>query len=286
MKIINLEQNTPEWLEFRRGKIGASDAPIIMGVSPYRTAYELYLDKTEGITQAKNEAMKRGSFLEDDARRQLKLDLRLSGDIGPAVLQSEEHEEFIASLDCFTPETGFMSEIKCPNEADHLMAVAGKIPEKYYPQLQHQMYVAGASSNIYYSYRQGQGVFVVCPRDNEYIAKLVQKEMEFIENVRAGIPPALSDKDFVERFDMEFLTYARSFELLKEQISELQTKEQALKDKLIEIAAGQNCRAGNVRVSKRFRKGSVEYAKIPQLAEIDLEQYRGKPTSYHVITVC
>lgn len=35
-----------EWLEERRSYIGASDSPIIIGVSPYRSAYELWLEKT------------------------------------------------------------------------------------------------------------------------------------------------------------------------------------------------------------------------------------------------
>ena len=40
--IVDLQQNTPEWLEFRRLRIGASDAPVIMEVSPYTTPYTLW----------------------------------------------------------------------------------------------------------------------------------------------------------------------------------------------------------------------------------------------------
>ena len=42
---IELTQNTPEWLEFRRKKIGASDAPIILEVSTWKTPYQLWLVK-------------------------------------------------------------------------------------------------------------------------------------------------------------------------------------------------------------------------------------------------
>jgi len=41
------EQNTPEWLAFRKGKITASKIPVIMGESPYQTAYGLYLQEKD-----------------------------------------------------------------------------------------------------------------------------------------------------------------------------------------------------------------------------------------------
>jgi predicted phage-related endonuclease len=40
-----MQQQTPEWLEFRKNKIGASDAPIIMETSPWKTPYQLWLEK-------------------------------------------------------------------------------------------------------------------------------------------------------------------------------------------------------------------------------------------------
>ena len=45
MKIINLEQNSFEWEINRMSGIGSSDAPSIMGVSPYTTALQLWNDK-------------------------------------------------------------------------------------------------------------------------------------------------------------------------------------------------------------------------------------------------
>lgn len=45
MQFLNLLQNTQEWEKFRLQKIGASDAPIIMGVSPWKTPFQLWLEK-------------------------------------------------------------------------------------------------------------------------------------------------------------------------------------------------------------------------------------------------
>lgn len=42
-------------------------------------------------------------------------------------------------------------EIKCPGEKDHAVAVSGKVPAHYYPQLQHQMYVCDSPKAFYFS---------------------------------------------------------------------------------------------------------------------------------------
>ena len=52
-----MEQKSEEWLDWRKKGIGSSDAPIIMGVSPWKTPFELWEEKTgtqrayEGINQ-------------------------------------------------------------------------------------------------------------------------------------------------------------------------------------------------------------------------------------------
>ena len=47
-------QGTPEWLEFRRTMVMASDSPVIMGVSPWKTPLQLYHEKVNGTQQVKN----------------------------------------------------------------------------------------------------------------------------------------------------------------------------------------------------------------------------------------
>ena len=38
--------NTPEWVEWRKGGLGASDLPAILGLDPYRTEHEVWEEKT------------------------------------------------------------------------------------------------------------------------------------------------------------------------------------------------------------------------------------------------
>ena len=50
-------QGSPEWLTYRRTHIMASDAPILMLESPYKTVRDLYLEKTYGTEQVCTPAM-------------------------------------------------------------------------------------------------------------------------------------------------------------------------------------------------------------------------------------
>ena len=42
MNIININQNTDEWLIWRNTGLGASDAATILGKNPYQTAFDLW----------------------------------------------------------------------------------------------------------------------------------------------------------------------------------------------------------------------------------------------------
>ena len=58
-----------DWLEYRRRGIGGSDAASILGVSPFRTARDLYYDKLKIVTYEDSEdnwvQKKMGHLLED-----------------------------------------------------------------------------------------------------------------------------------------------------------------------------------------------------------------------------
>ena len=43
---LNLDKK--EWLKYRKGGIGGSDAGAICGLNPYRTAIQVYTDKRTG----------------------------------------------------------------------------------------------------------------------------------------------------------------------------------------------------------------------------------------------
>jgi putative phage-type endonuclease len=62
---LPVRQATAEWAEARRSGIGGSDAPVVVGESPYRSPYELWAEKLRLVQPPEeNEAMTWGRRLE------------------------------------------------------------------------------------------------------------------------------------------------------------------------------------------------------------------------------
>lgn len=285
MKIINLAQGSQEWIDFRRTHIGASDAPVIIGLSPYRSIEQLYLDKTQGDEQKKTSSMQRGNDLEPVARDMfLEAFKNYSGedlDLFPTVIQSDEHSWMIASLDGLDQRRHVIVEIKCPNARDHQMAKEGKIPDHYRCQMQHQMACAGYGQAWYFSYRSDSDwVMLPLERDEEFIQNMIIEEKKFFDSL-SGQAPAPQSKIVQED---GLLKTALEYIDVKNQIAELSQKEKLLKQ-IIEIKTnGQNTKIGDVNVKYLTRKGTVDYGKMCEELKIDLEFYRKNDTTYCVIS--
>lgn len=97
-KIIDLEQGSHEWLNFRKGKIGASMVASCVGIKGAFHNKEEARDIILGLKEVyQNNAMKKGQEYEPLIRA--RVEFLHSVSITPVVLQSLENEMFIASLD-------------------------------------------------------------------------------------------------------------------------------------------------------------------------------------------
>jgi putative phage-type endonuclease len=131
-----VEQGSGDWLTWRRGGLGSSDIPIIMGVSPWRTPHQLWQEKTKKIEakQFSNFAIERGNRLEPKARAMF--ELLMDESFPPFVAEHPEFPQFRVSLDGWSEGLSAILEIKCPGEADHTKAKNGEVPEKYIWQVE------------------------------------------------------------------------------------------------------------------------------------------------------
>lgn len=180
-KRIDLEQGSAEWLEYRRTKIGASDAATIMGLNPWKKPPHLWEEKMGIKDVFINDAMKRGSGLENMARKKLECSLGIKLD--NPTLESIEHPWMSASLDAYNEDHRILAEIKCPNPKWHQYAIEGEVPQHYYPQLQHQMAVTGIEMMIYYSFDGVDGIEIKVPRNEEFIGKMLLMEEHFYNSM-------------------------------------------------------------------------------------------------------
>jgi putative phage-type endonuclease len=270
-----IQQNTPEWIEMRKSKIGASDAPIVLGISPWKTPFQLWEEKVMGKEQTTSHAMARGHALEDQARECFE---KLTGiSIMPKVVVHPERTWQMASLDGITFDGTTIVEIKCPNKETHALAEKGIIPDHYMAQVQHQLSVTGAEKAFYFSYNGERGSLVEVFADDKFIAKMIEKEEAFYQCMLNQTAPELIERDYVNRNDALWKELVEEYKEVKHELDILKECEEAVRDKIIELAEKKNSVGSGIKLTKMFVKGRVDYDVIPELIGVNLDPYR-KPT--------
>ncbi len=265
----NLQQGTQEWLDFRRDKITATDACVIMGASHYKTKIQLYHEKLDpNFRSMVNEKMQRGMDLEPIARDLFCI--KTNHKMIPKVVVKNWA---MASLDGINAWNEVL-EIKCPSPKIHEIAVLGKVPDYYYPQLQHQMYVCDGEKAFYFSFDGIDGVIVEVKRDDEYIAKMIEEELKFLKCLQDKTPPEPNENDYIIRNDDLWQQCAYKWKTLNEKMKELEKEEEDLKKQLIFLSGQSNSKGGGISLCQIQRKGNVDYSKIPELKNVDLDLYR------------
>ncbi len=82
-----------------------------------------------------------------------------------------------------------------------------------------------------------------------------------------------------------FFWHSKAKELMKIQIQrkELEELENSLKEELKQLSQNKSCSYGGLAFLKRDRQGLIDYSKIPELKDINLEYYRKEPTEFWVL---
>lgn len=264
--------NRQEWLDWRQGKIGASDAPAIMGVSPWQTPYQKWEEKVFGVKQKENPSMSRGIALESSALSwfENKMGIKLNSQ---ERLTHPSIPYMIATLDGRSHDKEIVVEIKCAGKNDHSAALRKEIPEHYMPQLQHQIEVSHVDMLYYVSFDGNEGVIVEVERNQKYIDKILKEEASFYDCMINITPPALTERDYEER-GKDWISAADQLYSIEQKIKGLTKEKEDLRESLISMSSEKNSRGGSYQFTKIAVKGRVDYDKVPELANINLENYR------------
>lgn len=179
-KTLELQQGTYPWHQWRRGGVGASDAPVIMGWNRFKTREDLLLEKLNiKSPPPQNLLMKQGIDNEIVAKQlyEKKFKVKLSK---PTCIQHIGYEWLRASLDAANFIEDYVVEIKCGKaNYEHHLGTRAIVPWVN-DQLQHVLAVTGYPFLYLWCWHPGElGLRRKVRRNEKYINKLIDKEQEF-----------------------------------------------------------------------------------------------------------
>lgn len=159
MKTLTLQQGSPEWAAHRAMALNASDAPAMMGVSPYKTRAELVRERATGIAPdvapEQQRIFDRGHAIEAAARP---LAEKIIGEELFPVVGAEG--KYSASFDGLTLLEDTSWECKSLNaalrevlpdcsEGQRIIDIGHDLPEHYRVQLEQQAMVSGCERILF-----------------------------------------------------------------------------------------------------------------------------------------
>ncbi len=193
------------WLAIRRGGIGSSDAAAAVGLNPYQSALELWLDKTGRNSGEPSEA-------EDDPRYWGRLLEPLVAEAYAertgnrvrrvnAILQHPEHPWMLADLDREVVGSGDVQVVEIKTAGPYgARRWQDGVPEDVQLQVQHQLAVTGQSVADVAVLLGGQELEIHrIERDEAVIERLIALEHQFWTYVEADTPPPADGSDSADR---------------------------------------------------------------------------------------
>jgi putative phage-type endonuclease len=274
--ILKLEQGNPEWHAHRAKYRNASETPVVLGVSPWQTPYQLWLEKMGRAERPVTYPMQRGKDLEAAARAAYEA---LTGHVmQPLVLVDGEYS---ASLDGMTLAGDLVLEIKCPMKGRDSelwqRVAAGALPEHYAWQVEHQLMVSGAALAHLYVFDGREGVLLEVAPLPDRRPKIHEAWNRFMACIAQGTAPPLSERDTRTREDAAWRVAAEAYVAAKAEADVAAERFAAAREQLVALAEHPSESGAGVAVTRYWKAGSVDYKKIPDLRSVDLEQYRSAP---------
>lgn len=228
------------WLKQRQIGIGGSDVGAIIGVNPYKTAYDVWLEKTSDIPVVTddNPAMKAGRMLEQAVAEWF------SSETGFDIITPKEanikgkiKNWYIANVDRFVNTGKEMAVLECKTASSYAVSNWDTdIPMTYYFQLMHYLNVTGLDVGYIALLIDGRDFkYFRYEKDNDIIEMMEQDLDKFWQHViNKTPPPSQRMSDIVQKFPTDVgteiiandavLTALEIIRDCKDKIKELETK--------------------------------------------------------------
>ncbi|PRZ99255.1 YqaJ viral recombinase family protein [Listeria monocytogenes] len=198
------DMDRTQWLLTRRLGIGGSDAGIIMGLNQYKTAFELWLDKTDQVLpdESAGEAAYWGNQMEEVVAKEFEKRTGKKVRRSNMMYQHPEHDFMLANVDRFI--VGEDALLECKTASAYLAKEweSDEVPATYLVQIQHYLAVTG-KSKAYVAVLIGGNKFIwkEIERDEELINQIIAFELDFWEtNIKGHVAPALDGSSAAEKY--------------------------------------------------------------------------------------
>lgn len=183
-----------EWLALRRKLgVGGSDAGAVLGFNPYKSAYELWAEKSGKIPEFEgNLTTEVGSYLEDFVAKLFEKEKCKKVRRKNRMLVNDAYPFAFGDVDRVVVGENSVLEIKTTTSLPVMKKVkGGEFPEQWYAQVVHYMAV-GEFDKAYLAVLINCREFKVfeLERDEGEINALMEAEREFWDNVCNDTPPA------------------------------------------------------------------------------------------------
>lgn len=193
-QVSTISMSYDEWLSKRGQSIGASESGAILGLNPWRTAVDVWIEKTgEAKPLEDNLNMRLGRDLEPVIKRLFEEETGLKVRQDNKIRIDDEHDFITTNLD------GMVIGEKVPVEYKTMTKWDGDIPSYYYCQIQHQMMVTNTPYCYFVVLVLGlnkQLVVEKYDRDDHFVAMMRQELVDFWnKNVIDGAIPEIVSVD-------------------------------------------------------------------------------------------
>lgn len=184
-----------EWLQVRLSGLGGSDIAAALGMSPWKSALELWQEKVSGkrLSQQENEAMIWGRIMEPIITQEYVKRSGLMVKPLRSMLQSPQYPWMLANLDGLIedPDRGMgVFEVKTASAFKQAEWAEGRCPDAYMLQLSHYLAVTGLDFAVICVLIGGNKLqWSTVERDNELIASVIELERHFWQYVLTNTPP-------------------------------------------------------------------------------------------------
>ena len=264
-EVMNIEQNTKAWHDLRRNGVGASDVAAILGISPYKTRHDIFLSKTTDEVQNTSFIQQRGHDKELIARA--KYEINTGEEYPPCLVENDIYSYMRASLDGWNKEKNHIIEIKyCGKNFKE------EIPEHYNVQCQYQMFLTGGTCELVWITDDDKIKCVPIERDLELIKKIISEVIAFWDEVK--------NAQYVECISEEKINLLKLYKEKNSELKKIEEEVEKIKNDLLKDLDKKDYETQYGAIRWVEKKGNIDYGKIPELNNVDLEQYRKKSSRY------